>query len=426
MKIRLSLRRYFLVAMVFLGLTLVTGFTLMSLHYSVQGMDHALRGTMAEIALQTQLQPGQRIDALGFTVSDSWQNQPEPVRARFPAQPEIAFELYKQIERHSIFEKPRRATFVMRIDSGEGNSKYISRVLGKPPIPVKEDFIDNRLLVIVLIALCSTLVFVGLLLVILKTIAAPIESLGRWASQLTPERLRQTPPAFRYNELNKLAGVVHQSLSSVQQALDREHQFLRHASHELRTPIAVVRNNTELLNKLIAHPDDKQARVIERIERAGLTMSHLTETLLWLSRDEHDQLPAAPLRLDQELRLYADEQRYLLERKAVTVEVTTEPLQLTLPATACRIVLTNLIRNAFQHTQTGQVQISQHGSQVTIINHDSNSQSDDTEQLGYGLGLALTERLCHRLGWRYRNQACASGHQASVDFSPNAEHRALQ
>ncbi|WP_244225164.1 histidine kinase dimerization/phospho-acceptor domain-containing protein [Vibrio aquaticus] len=62
--------------------------------------------------------------------------------------------------------------------------------------------------------------------------------------------------------------------------------FLGYASHELRTPIAVTRNNSELLCKMISKgiPSEKQLVVLDRIERAGFTMTDLTETLLWLNQ----------------------------------------------------------------------------------------------------------------------------------------------
>ncbi|MDO6749732.1 histidine kinase dimerization/phospho-acceptor domain-containing protein, partial [Gilvimarinus sp. 1_MG-2023] len=67
------------------------------------------------------------------------------------------------------------------------------------------------------------------------------------------------------------------------------------ASHELRTPIAVVRNNTELLRRLTERhtplDDTRVLATVARLERAGITMAQLTETLLWLSRDDIASLP---------------------------------------------------------------------------------------------------------------------------------------
>ena len=164
----------------------------------------------------------------------------------------------------------------------------------------------------------------------------------------TKNKLQETPPDFYYPELNDLAALIRTSLSSVQESLEREHRFLRHSSHELRTPISVIRNNVELLHKLEATSDKKrerrEAQAIQRIDRASLTMKHLTETLLWLSRESE----AAPRRVEFDLeRLILDlvaEARYLLKDKGVEIVVETEPHTVAAAEIPARIVLGNLIR----------------------------------------------------------------------------------
>jgi len=58
----------------------------------------------------------------------------------------------------------------------------------------------------------------------------------------------------------------------------------------------------------------------------------------------------------------------------------------------CRIVIANLIRNAFQHTAEGKVSIEQKGRVIQIVNQNSKGQ-ESRESLGFGLGLQLTEKL---------------------------------
>jgi signal transduction histidine kinase len=145
--------------------------------------------------------------------------------------------------------------------------------------------------------------------------------------------------------------LIQTSLCSVQQSFEREHRFLRHTSHELRTPISIIRNNIELAHKIKNSSDHdwstKLVQIIDRIDRASLNMQHLTETLLWLSRDALEPLPEQKIDLDPLIRQLADEMRYLLSSKAVELELSTEHCKVTLPEIAARIVLGNLIRNAF-------------------------------------------------------------------------------
>ena len=88
-------------------------------------------------------------------------------------------------------------------------------------------------------------------------------------------------------------------------------------------------------------------------------------------------------------------------------------------------MLSNLIRNAYQHTQRGHVHIIQQGSVVTIINEEhrdsashSNNKIKTTQQpiLGYGLGLQLSERIIQRHKWQYQIIDEPGRYLVKVDF----------
>jgi signal transduction histidine kinase len=243
-----------------------------------------------------------------------------------------------------------------------------------------------------------------------RRLTQPVTELGAWARGLTEASLKQEIPDFRYRDLNEFAAIVRNSLISVRDALDREQTFLRHASHELRTPISVIRNNIQLISTLKqrsaeTETNPKELAAIDRIDRASLTMKHLTETLLWLGREDHEDLPQTDVQLDQLLESLAEELKYLLQGKDVELEVATEAHTSTLPEAAARIVFGNLIRNAFQHTWAGKVEIRQTADLITVVNTLESPEGDESvADLGFGLGLALTEKLCEQLGWKFDQQ----------------------
>jgi signal transduction histidine kinase len=266
----------------------------------------------------------------------------------------------------------------------------------------------------------SAAIALALLLIIwffLSRISRPISRLVVWTRSLNPLSLRAQPPDFAYPELNQLAKLIRNSLSSVQDSLDREHLFLRHTSHELRTPIAVIRNSVELLQKLQSraeHQNEQQQQVIERIDRSSATMKHLTETLLWLSRDNVDSLPTNEVSLDTLVAQLTAEMKYLLKEKPVEVALDTQPCRIQLPEMVARIVLGNLIRNAFQYTWEGRIKIRQQGAVVEIVNPLTEKAS--AEDLGLGLGLKLTEQLCDKLHWNYVNASQHNERSATINF----------
>ena len=255
-------------------------------------------------------------------------------------------------------------------------------------------------------------------ILLLRKIATPVERLTTWARHLAQADLAKPAPEFHYSELDSLAQLIHASLRSVQESVEREKRFLGYASHELRTPIAVTRTNSELLRKMLDKdiPKARQLEVLERIERASLTMTDLTETLLWLNRHGDKSLEAIQFSLDEMIEQLCDDLAYLLAGKQVEVSISCAPTQLNLPQALCRIVITNLIRNAFQHTYSGKVDIRLTGNQLEMININE-PEGENQNELGFGLGLELTERLIAQQGWSYANQEVGSGRHVFLKFT---------
>lgn len=177
------------------------------------------------------------------------------------------------------------------------------------------------------------------------------------------------------------------------------------------------------MRRLHLNPDEKtngyQDKVIDRIDRASLTMQHLTETLLWLSRESSDQPMTTPLALDTLVSNLVEDLQYLAANKNLEIEVQTSPCTAELPEVPARIVLGNLIRNAFQHTWEGKVSIIQQEHHIAIVNEQLEP-LQGTDDLGFGLGLQLTEQLTTKLGWQYNNEVGIKGHHVTIIF-PSAE-----
>jgi len=185
----------------------------------------------------------------------------------------------------------------------------------------------------------------------------------------------------------------------------------------------VARTNTELLRKLIQKDTDreKQLIVLDRIERAGLTMSGLTEALLWLNRQENKVLPEQSVSLGELVKQTVDEQEYLLRGKAVNIHLTTDDAEHQLPEILCRIIIANLVRNALQHTNEGHVDIHQSGVQLEVTNRDS-SMTSGTDELGFGLGLDLTRRLVEKYKWQISSEEFENGRRVCVSFTDSLDN----
>lgn len=430
MKIRLSLRLYFFLSVLLLGSIMAIGFSLLSVQYYIDGLDKGISVVMRDLAKTVDVEKGQPKNVAGFDVSNRWQDTPDIIQQRFISPPTEAGQLHKIREQSSIFSVPENIYFVVLFYSPQGEKRFVSRAFLEKdrPVTVDSSAPAKRLYLIFFTAIAAIVLFTFFLVMIMQRIAKPIEYLKEWAKSLNQNNLQKPLPDFTYNELNMLASLLQSSLFSAHQSLQREQHFLSYASHELRTPIAVIRSNVDLLQRLSEKTPlcEKQQLTLQRIQRAGLTMSNLTDTLLWLSRNDDQEVSREPINLHEKIKQLCADLDYLLNAKNVKVNIDSEDFEVNVEATACHIVLSNLIRNAYQHTQHGQVFIKQQGSRVTIINCNDNDaitkpiSETNVKQAafgcGYGLGLQLSEKIIKRHGWCYEIADDHGRYQVTVDF----------
>ncbi len=423
MKRPLSLKKLISLAFITLGLVIVIGYSLLSMHFFVRGMDNIVAASMENAALtfmasSRDFDNSGRADFRGNQLSVDWQGQPKAIQDAFDSAPAEAAVLIKH-NPASWFQRPDQMYFVMQV-AVDNDRIYISRTVSADSVSTMAGRnMQGSLHLLLLFSALIAITMMALVWLILRHISRPVSALGHWTRDLSADKLQQPVPDFLYPELNDMAQLIQRSLSSVQQSLQREHQFLRYTSHELRTPISVIRNNIELLHKLQAQPQPASANmrrdIADRIDRASRNMHYLTETLLWLSRDSDDKLPSQTFSLDVLLQQLCDEMRYLLKDKQVEVAIETDAFQCTTSEIAARIVLGNLIRNAFQHTWEGKVLIKQQAAKVRISNQQIDPPSaSSAEASGFGLGLQLTAQLTAKLGWPYQNQASLQGHVVTL------------
>ena len=411
----LGLKGLVLITLLTLGIALVAGYTFISARSYVSGMDNIMAGQLGRAAMQSVAYelgvPGPREE---YMVTRKWEQQPAAIRAAFGEAPSDVGTLYKAHVGDD--EQLGRLYFAVKQATPAGERFVTQQLISPPRMAGILSPAEDRLVNLTLIGVGSALV-VGLVVILLwRRISRPITALSNWAAGLNERNLDDPVPDFVYPELNRFAELMRTSLHTAQQGLQREQAFLSHTSHELRTPISVVRNNVELLRKLqtaASHPPDpRETEVVNRIDRASLTMKNVTETLLWLGRDDRATHPSSEIRLDHLISDLVDGLRYLLSAD-VQLRLDLSPAEQYLPESPTRIVLGNLIRNAFQHTRQGTVDIFQRGGFVRIVNtpREAGESAADT---GFGLGLKLTERFTERLGWRYVNEPAGSGRRVEV------------
>ena len=209
-----------------------------------------------------------------------------------------------------------------------------------------------------------------------------------------------------------LARALEASTERSRAFLERERRFTRDASHELRSPVTVVRGAAELLSGLPEAESPRVRRPLDRIRRAADDMSRLIDAFLWLAREEELSAKSELRSLERTAAEAVERHRHLLDGKPVELELEVEPdAEVRAPEGVLGIVLGNLLANACFFTQEGRIRI--HGDATALHVDDAGPgipeerrqevlapHEHDPASRGFGLGLAIVRDLCERFGWR--------------------------
>jgi len=241
-------------------------------------------------------------------------------------------------------------------------------------------------------------------------VVSPVAELARRVRQLAPGGSQiKLAEQFSDDEVGVLAQNFDDYQARLQAFLEREQAFTADVSHELRTPLAVVEGAAEVLQEDTRLEDDQRRR-IHRIMRAAQEMAEMTAALLELAREQVTGHAATACQVDAVLNEVVEGHRSILARKRVevVVDIKASP-ELAVDSALLRIVVGNLIRNAFSYTVEGRVMIELDDSGIRVCDTGvgiADSQLDDifkpfySDQGGEGIGLSLVRRICRRYGWR--------------------------
>ncbi|MCG7531910.1 sensor histidine kinase [Psychrobium sp. MM17-31] len=422
----MSIRTYLFASLAGLVLLISAFLSFQSAKIFIGAFQMASEDIMIELGLDYHSGKITEPQVLDYYITSDWQQVPSQIKRHFPSPELKPFTLHTRFIDWNYISPPNHI-YSLVVVKKEGSAVYISRYKENLRDEIAkehpDEFFIDPMVMIILIGSGFFILFLVTLWFVFKKVARPMESLRDWASNLTIDNINEPLPAFRFKELNELATLIHHNYSSLTASVERERKFLSYASHELRTPIAVLRSNCSLLEKVNASPSDKERLIRERINRASLTMKSMTETLLWLSRDEAEEMPTDDIELGQLIEQSFDELNYLTAGKSIEVAIERDDSVINLATTPVTLVVNNLIRNALQHTQQGTVAIHQANDKIIITNVETaGTHQQFVSELGFGLGNQLIQNLINRFGWKFDKQVTDNQYRVMVKFSsPNNE-----
>jgi signal transduction histidine kinase len=300
----------------------------------------------------------------------------------------------------------------------DGQWLYLVQGLaGNEQLYKSNDMAELFLLLFALVVLTS---IGGIAWLLIRKVSSPVEELAIWAKELKNDKVANTPN-FKYKELNQVAVQLTEAFISIRASVEKERQFLQQASHELRTPLATASGNMDILNLISqkVQRSEVEQEALSRLSHAINDMTQLTDTILWLNRDT-ESLPAqSQVDIEQLVAEIVEENQYLLFGKAVEVDITGQASIVTISAVLGSIVLSNLIRNAFQYTFVGKVTIALRQHEVAILNENNVVNNEQNNEVyGFGLGLTLVAQIIERMHWHCSSVEQQNGWLSTVAFLP--------
>lgn len=238
--------------------------------------------------------------------------------------------------------------------------------------------------------------------------ASEIEQLGPGKSG---QRIHVRPEGG--SELEVIAGALNDYLDRHEQFVERERMFINSASHELRTPIAVIASATELA---LTQPDLPAAArsQVERARRTARDVEQLISLLLVLAKEPQRLSRSSDhVALEEVIGDVIDDHRYLSRGKDLTVRAARlEPCQIVAPLAVVQAAIGNLLRNAIENSDQGEIRIMLTADATVTIEDPGHGMTPEEVSRIYaqiargggreagGIGLDLLSRLCDHLGWR--------------------------
>lgn len=280
----------------------------------------------------------------------------------------------------------------------------------------------ETLVVLVVTSLFVTAIGAVIGVLIAGRVTAPLTRLTDILAQSLPEKLPVDLSAqFGDDEIGFLARTLDKRIQRIQNFVQREKAFTRDASHELRTPVTVVRNAAELISQLPAYRESSLQRPMRRIERAAAGMALTIDTFLWLAREDgtSGEAPACDVS-SMMAREALVEHEYVFRGKQIRTEFLEEGSPLIhAPEAVFRIVINNLVRNAFTHTQQGLIRIVVSKTAVEVFNSGGFFAAANTDKkgTGFGFGLDIVKRLCDRYNWHLQIAGDPDGTIVTLKFS---------
>ncbi|SEM46082.1 Signal transduction histidine kinase [Pseudoxanthomonas sp. GM95] len=234
-------------------------------------------------------------------------------------------------------------------------------------------------------------------------------------------------------ELRVIGQAFNDYLERNARFVERERVFIDSASHELRTPVAVIAGANELALEQPNLPPGARQPLL-RVRRTARNVEQLISLLLVLAKDPSRLARSADVvALEDLLPEVVNDHRHLTEGR--DLELVLAPMQecvIRAPLAIVQAAIGNLLRNAVENSDRGRIEVGLEPDATVVIRDPGHGMSPEEISAVYGrmarggggrdgggIGLDLIARLCEHLGWRLQiDSDPGRGTVARLSFAP--------
>lgn len=257
----------------------------------------------------------------------------------------------------------------------------------------------------------------------------PVNAIVEKANELSPMRLSERVPVPEADdELRSLSLTLNRLLDRLQQAFESQERFIADASHELKTPLAILRGELDLM-KSRPRSAEEVTHFLDSASQELDQLSRVVDDLLLLARVDAGagSLQVEPTRLDEAVLEVVSRLELLAKKRNQRIQLDLAPssdpdgsdssFEISADGDLARVLVKNLIENALKFSPEGssvEVRVAEGASELTFSVRDhgpgipTHLQSQIFERFyripgaerapGAGLGLAIARRIIQAHG----------------------------
>ncbi|MCW2923691.1 MAG: sensor histidine kinase [Thermoleophilia bacterium] len=319
---------------------------------------------------------------------------------------------------------------VLTVGRGADGALQVAR-----PLDEVDDVLHRAARVLVGVTLAGLLLALGLGLLVARLAIRPVTRFTREAEAIASEpEGRGRLDVTGTDEVSRLAASFNATLAALERSMDSQRQLLADAGHELRTPIASVRANVQVLEDGDRLPPEELAALRSDIVSELDELTELLSDVIELARGVDPAAPSDDVRLDDVVRSAAQRASRRGD-SSVELDLQLEPSVVHGDGLRIARAVTNVVDNARKWSPVGgRVEIGLEGGVVRVRDHGPGFPEADLAHVfdrfwrapdarsmpGSGLGLAIVQQAAESHGgWARASNAPDGGAVVQVSFGPS-------